>query len=254
MLAREEERKTLGENPIKYHGRWPYRRVYGFQEPVAVALSALNLAIQFHGWISFFILVYYKLPIIHNGKMFYEYTGMWHMYGILAMNCWFWAAVLHSRDLELTEKLGYSSFIALLGFGLVLAIFRVFNVKNEAARVMVGAPVIALTITHILYLNCYYLDYGLNRKVCEAMAVAQFLLWAVWAGVSQHPSRLKLWVVVFGGALSVLLLIYDFPPYWGYVDAHAIWLATTIPLSYLWWSFIKDDAEFMTLNQLKKAD
>ncbi|KAL9240421.1 hypothetical protein vseg_014644 [Gypsophila vaccaria] len=254
MLVREEERKIFGENPIKYHGRWPYRRVYGFQEPVAVALSALNLAIQFHGWISFFILVYYKLPMIHNGKTVYEYTGFWHMYGILAMNCWFWAAVSHSRDLDLTEKLGYSSFIAFLGFGLLLAIIRVFNVKKEAARVMVGAPVIALLTTHILFLNFYYLDYGFNQKVCLAMGVVQFLLWAVWAEIIQHHSRLKLRVLVIGGALSILLLIYDFPPYWGYVDARAMWHATTIPLSYLWWSFVKDDAEFATLNRLKKAD
>ena len=31
MLAREEERRKLGEQPVKYHGRWPFRRVYGIQ-------------------------------------------------------------------------------------------------------------------------------------------------------------------------------------------------------------------------------
>lgn len=31
MLAREEERRKLGEKPVKYHGRWPFRRVYGIQ-------------------------------------------------------------------------------------------------------------------------------------------------------------------------------------------------------------------------------
>lgn len=67
------------------------------QEPVSVSLSALNLAIQFHGWISFFILVYYKLPLTDNRKTYYQYTGLWHLYGVLAMNCWFWAAVFHSR-------------------------------------------------------------------------------------------------------------------------------------------------------------
>ncbi|GMH09043.1 hypothetical protein Nepgr_010883 [Nepenthes gracilis] len=53
MLVREEERKKLGVKPVKYHGKWPFRRVYGIQEPVSVALSTLNLAMQFHGWISF---------------------------------------------------------------------------------------------------------------------------------------------------------------------------------------------------------
>uniref|UniRef100_A0A7C9CWF1 Post-GPI attachment to proteins factor 3 n=1 Tax=Opuntia streptacantha TaxID=393608 RepID=A0A7C9CWF1_OPUST len=94
---------------------------------------------------------------------------------------------------------------------------------------------------------------GLNKKVCVILGAAQLLLWAVWAGVTWHPLRWKLWIVVSVGALSTLLEIYDFPPYWGLVDAHAVWHAITIPLTYLWWSFIKDDAEFRTLALLEKS-
>ncbi|KAJ6410748.1 hypothetical protein OIU84_007495 [Salix udensis] len=224
-----------------------------FQEPVSVALSALNLAFQFHGWVSFFILIYYKLPLTPSKKTYYEYTGLWNIYGILSMNSWFWSAVFHSRDVELTEKLHCSSAVALLGFSLILAIQRAFSVRNEASRVMVSTPVIAFVTTHILYLNCYNLDYGLNIKVCVAMGVAQLLIWAVWAGVTHHPSWSKLWVAVVGGGLVMLLEIYDFPPYHGFVDSHALWHATTIPLTYLWWSFAKDDAEFRTSSFLKKA-
>uniref|UniRef100_A0A5B7B235 Post-GPI attachment to proteins factor 3 n=1 Tax=Davidia involucrata TaxID=16924 RepID=A0A5B7B235_DAVIN len=252
MLVREEERQKFGDRPVKYHGKWPFRRVYGIQEPVSVALSALNLAMQFHGWLSFFILVYYKLPLQPNRKTYYKYTGLWHIYGILSMNSWFWSAVFHSRDVDLTEKLDYSSAVALLGFSLILAILRAFNVRDEAARVMVAAPLIAFVTTHILYLNFYQLDYGLNMKVCVAMGAAQLLLWAVWAGVTCHPSRWKLWVVMVGGGLAMLLDIYDFPPYWGFVDAHSLWHATTTPLTYLWWSFIRDDSEFRTSTLIKK--
>lgn len=31
MLVREEEREKLGEKPAKYHGKWPFRRVFGIQ-------------------------------------------------------------------------------------------------------------------------------------------------------------------------------------------------------------------------------
>lgn len=51
----------------------------------------------------------------------------------------------------------------------------------------------------------------------------------------------------------MILETYDFPPYKGYVDAHALWHATTIPLTFLWWSFIRDDAEFRTSALLKKV-
>ncbi|XP_009775256.1 uncharacterized protein LOC107766819 [Nicotiana tabacum] len=253
MLVREEERQKLGLKPIKYHGKWPFRRVYGIQEPVSVAFSALNLAVQFHGWVSFFILVNYKLPFSPSKKPYYEYTGLWHIYAILSMNAWIWSAVSHSRDVELTEKLDYSSGGALVGYSLILAILRVFNVRDEAARVMIAAPIVAFVTTHILYLNFYQLDHGLNTKVCVAMSMLQFTLWAVWAAFTRHPSRWKLWLVVTGGVLSTLLKIYDFPPYMGYVDADALWHTISLPLAYLLWSFVRDDSEFGTTTLIKKA-
>ncbi|GAY45492.1 hypothetical protein CUMW_089870 [Citrus unshiu] len=189
MVDREIKRDALGHGPVKYHGKWPFIRVYGIQEPASVAFSVLNLAMHFHGWLSFFILLYYKLPLKQTKKAYYEFSPLWHIYGFLSMNSWFWSAVFHRW----------------------------------------------------------------NMKVCVVMAVAQLLIWATWAGITRHPSRWKLWVVVFGGALAMLLEIYDFPPYYGFLDAHAIWHATTIPLTYIWWSFIRDDAEFQTANMLKKA-
>ncbi|KAL6865250.1 hypothetical protein ACP4OV_016401 [Aristida adscensionis] len=219
MLQREGERQSLGLGPVKYHGKWPFLRISVFQ----------------------------------TKRTYYEYTGLWHIYAILSMNAWFWSSVFHTRDIDLTEKLDYSSAVALLGYSLILALLRTFNVKDEATRVMFAAPILAFVTTHILYLNFYELDYGWNMKVCVVMAVVQLLTWSIWAGVSRHPSRLKLWIVVFGGALAMLLELYDFPPYKGYADAHSLWHASTIPLTYLWWSFIKDDAEFRTSTLIKKA-
>lgn len=65
------------------------------------------------------------------------------------------------RDVDLTEKLDYSSAVALLGFSLIMSILRSFNIRDEAARVMVAAPLIAFITTHILYLNNYQMDYGI---------------------------------------------------------------------------------------------
>lgn len=63
--------------------------------------------------------------------------------------------------MDLTEKLDYSSAVALLGYSLILSILRSFNVRAEAARVMVAAPLLAFVTTHILFLNFYKLDYGM---------------------------------------------------------------------------------------------
>ncbi|CAM8957753.1 unnamed protein product [Rhodiola kirilowii] len=253
MLDRETERGLVGGAPIKYHGKWPFTRVFGVQEPVSVAFSVLNLAMHFHGWLSFIILLWYKLPQKLDKTTYYEYTTLWHIYASLSMNSWIWSSVFHSRDVELTEKLDYSSTVALLGFSLLLSIIRSLNIRIEAARVMIAAPLLAFVGAHISYINFYHMNYGWNMKVCVTMAVLQLLIWAVWAGVSNHPSKWKLWTVIIGGGLAMLLEIYDFPPYKGYLDAHALWHATTVPLTCMWWSFIRNDAEYRTSQLRKKA-
>lgn len=246
MTEREKERATLGQIPVKYHGKWPFKRVFGLQEAASVVLSLLNLAMHFHGLSSFYTLVKHK-------KAYYDYAGLWYIYGLLSMNSWFWSALFHTRDVDITEKLDYSCAVALLGYSLILAILRSFNVRKEAARVMVSAPILAFVTTHILYLNNYRMDYGWNMAVCVSMGVAQLVVWAVWAGATGHPCRIKVWLVVVGGGLAMLLEIFDFPPYKGIVDAHAVWHASTVPLTYVWWSFVKEDATFVASARLKKA-
>lgn len=64
------------------------------------------------------------------------------------------------RDVDLTERLDYSSAVAVLGFSFIVSILRTFDVRVEATRVMVSAPILAFVTTHILYINFYKLDYG----------------------------------------------------------------------------------------------
>ena len=59
-------------------------------------------------------------------------------------------------------------------------------------------------------------------------------------------------MVVIGGNLAMLLEIYEFPPIMGYVDSHALWHATAIPITYLWWSFVRGDAVFRTLELVQE--
>ncbi|CAN6809271.1 unnamed protein product [Brassica oleracea] len=88
------------------------RRAHGHcQDPASVTFYVLSLAMHFHGWLSFFITLYYK-------------------------------------DVDITKRLDYSSAIAVLGFSLIVSILRTFHVGVDAARVMVSAPVLALVTTH----------------------------------------------------------------------------------------------------------
>ena len=138
MMQREGERQSLGMTPVKYHGKWPFLRISVFQvclllkwstvkqlfillvlvdtsvnsdilhqEPLSTALSAINLLMHFTGWISFYLLVKYKLPLRPQTKRtYYEYTSLWHIYAILSMNAWFWSSIFHTRY-ELFQSLWY---------------------------------------------------------------------------------------------------------------------------------------------------
>ena len=73
--------------------------------------------------------------------------------------------------MDLTEKLDYSSAVLLLGYSLILSILRSFNVTVEAAQVMVGAPLLAFITTHILFLNFYRMDYGMNIVISNLLSL-----------------------------------------------------------------------------------
>lgn len=90
-------------------------------------------------------------------------------------------------------------------------------------------------------------------KVSTAMGITQLLTWSIWGVGADHPCRWKLWIVVTGSGLAMVRQMFEFPPYQGLVDIHATSHALTVPLTYIWWSFIKDDAEYRTSILLKKV-
>lgn len=67
------------------------------QEGASVALSLLNLAMHFRGWLSFSFFLSYKLPLRTDKKPYYEYAVLWHIYVLFSLNSWFWSAVFHTR-------------------------------------------------------------------------------------------------------------------------------------------------------------
>ncbi|KAH7428377.1 hypothetical protein KP509_10G089500 [Ceratopteris richardii] len=254
MILREAERQREGQLPVKYFGKWPFKRVLGLQEPISVAFSVANLAVHVYGLTSFLYLLHLVLPRRPQGNRgpYYEYGFPWTVFGIACVNYWIWSAVFHARDSIPGEKLHHSSAVGLLGISLIVAIIRAFSLRIEATQVMVAAPIIAFVSTHILYLNFYDFDSGWNMKVCVILGVLQLALWPIWAVYFSHPSRLKVWFVVLVGAMSMCLQIIDFSPIWGWVDACALWQGCMVPLTWLWWSFIKDDASYRTTQLLRK--
>ena len=49
----------------------------------------------------------------------------------------------------------------------------------------------------------------------------------------------------FTGTLTGDFVDHGEPPWRWYLDAHSLWHAATVPLGFLWYSFLSDDAYFL---------
>ncbi len=83
-----------GEKIHQYHGKWPFYRLFGMQEPASVLFSIGNGYFHYKGATKFFKSVSPK----------YAYRPIIVVYAVASINTWVWSAVFHTRDLPATEK------------------------------------------------------------------------------------------------------------------------------------------------------
>ena len=76
-----------GRRIQQYHGKWPFWRLAGMQEPASVAFSLLNLWAHAKGASK----IRKKVPESHPMKSYYI------MFSIISINSWIWSSVFHTR-------------------------------------------------------------------------------------------------------------------------------------------------------------
>lgn len=128
---------------------------------VGELFNCLHELLQNHMFISLapeFVVFSIVFRRLQRNSLYAIFQNLKFLNFVACPDCYY--VSLKCSDVDLTEKLDYSSAVAVLGFSLILAILRSFNVRHEATRVMVAAPLLAFALTHILYINFYELDYG----------------------------------------------------------------------------------------------
>ena len=68
-------------------------------------------------------------------------------------------------------------------------------------------------------------DYGLNMKICVLIGLSSVLLWVRLYLVERRDHLFKLAALSIFSSALLALEILDFPPIWGYFDAHSLWHA-----------------------------
>lgn len=219
---------------VQFHGKWPFYRFLGMQEPFSVLFSLFNYLA--HDWGMHQLRE--TIPASYPLRKYY----LW--FGYVGLASWSFSMIFHTRDFNLTEKLDYFAAGANVLFGLYYAPIRVFRLdRNEPRRQSVlrlwTGLCILLYAMHVSYLSLWSWDYTYNMAANVAVGVVANLLWSGFSYVQFRkigrtwavwPGLCVAWIIM---AMSLELL--DFAPWKGMLDAHSLWHLGTVVPTVLWY-------------------
>lgn len=219
---------------LQYHGKWPFHRMLGIQEPFSVIFSLFNFLAHQYGLSK----IYNNIPADYPLRKYYV------TFGHLGLASWFFSMVFHTRDFELTEKLDYFAAGASVMYGLYYTVIRIFRLDHANPPItqtllrLWSITCFLLYVAHVSYLALWSWDYTYNMAANVAVGVVQNIIWT-WFSVKRYrkskkpwaawPGLIVAWIVV---AMSMELL--DFPPIKGLIDAHSLWHLGTVGPT-IWW-------------------
>ncbi|KAI0438773.1 Per1-like-domain-containing protein [Xylaria telfairii] len=235
-------RVAAGQAVTQFHGKWPFERVLGLQEPASVLFSVGNLAAHRNGLAR----LRERVPATYPLRRYYE------LFAYFGMASWVFSTVFHTRDFAVTEQLDYFGAGASVLYGMYYALVRVarLDLPTPRRRSLLRLWTVlccALYAAHVAYLKFWKWDYTYNMTANVVVGMVHNLLWTYfswtrWRETRQSwaiwPSVLVAWVML---AMSLELL--DFPPLWGALDAHSLWHLGTIVPTILWYNFMLKDSQ-----------
>ncbi|KAJ4544083.1 hypothetical protein HRR80_002481 [Exophiala dermatitidis] len=217
------------EPVVQYHGKWPFHRLLGIQEPFSVLFSLMNFLAHREGMAR----IREKIPANYPLRPYY--LG----FGYFGLASWIFSMIFHTRDFNVTEKLDYFAAGASVLYGLYYAPIRIFRLEsNEKILRAWTAFCVLLYVAHVTYLTAWSWDYTYNMAANVVVGIVQNVLWT-WFSFSRYRKLQKTWaawpgLIVAWIIMAMSLELFDFPPIGGMIDAHSLWhLGTVVPT--IWW-------------------
>ncbi|CAG9859950.1 unnamed protein product [Phyllotreta striolata] len=207
----------------QFHGKWPFIRVLGMQEPASVIFSLLNAFIHFKMIKKFREKVRPTCPLV----------WLWHVYFIVCVHAWFWSAIFHYRDFLITEILDYACAFSIILMNCYLMSIRLLHDKvPKIVLSLVTVFFVFFFMSHAAYLSAGKIDYGYNMELNITVATFSALCWFSWCYYNRKRQK-YVWKCAIYVALSgivLLLELVDSPPYFFLIDHHSLWHLCTAPL------------------------
>ncbi|PMD22276.1 Per1-like protein [Hyaloscypha hepaticicola] len=237
-----DQRVAASESIVQFHGKWPFYRFLGMQEPFSVFFSLLNFLAHQNGLSK----ITSNIPAAYTMRKYYIYLAYF------GMASWVFSVIFHMRDFRLTEQLDYFAAGASVLYSLYYAPIRIFRMDQggkktkSLLRAWTGLC-IALYAAHVTYLKWYAWDYTYNIAANVVVGMIQNLMWS-WFSFEKYRKSGRFWtmwpgLVVAWIILAMSLELLDFPPLWGCLDAHSLWHLGTVGPTMVWYNFLVKDAQ-----------
>lgn len=230
------QRRQRGQTIHQYHGKWPFVRILGLQEPASVIFSLGNAVAHWYGWRG------YKEAM---GHVPFFMTGLYRLNMVVCILAWLSSTIFHARDTVLTERLDYFGAFAVIVSALYYSIVRISGLRNRWFQSLLSLPFVCLYAWHLRHMLLVKFDYGWNMRVNVVIAVLFLGTWIVYLAREDKRSgrhRRQGYTFILGMVMAGSLELLDFEPILDLIDAHSLWHAATTPLTVLWYSFLAKDA------------
>ncbi|XP_062503653.1 post-GPI attachment to proteins factor 3-like [Corticium candelabrum] len=228
-----------GRPVVQFYGKWPFVRVLGAQEIASAVFSAAN------GLAALVCLRDYRRRVSRRYKLYW----LWHVNSAVSVHAWFWSTVFHCRDWPLSEHMDYFCATSLTVVQMFCQQVRIWGGRSPFRSwkmIALGLFDGLVFAGHVSYMSFVSFDYGYNLAFNISLGVMMAATWMIWCyqNYQERPYVWKccLFLVLLSAAMA--LEINDFPPWWGLFDAHSLWHLATVPLTFLWYSFLVDDGVY----------
>ena len=225
--------KRKGNIPVvKYYGHWPFVRIFGFQEPASALFSAMNC-----------------LPHIYNTlfrryrfwKPQYPMSNFIILHSIISVFTWAASTLYHYHRTELSERVDLCSAFLFISFSTWMAMYNLISLQDRHFIFQISSAIFYFTLVlfqifRIWNRTCTFTE---HVHLSIFLVICHSTLWMLWAFLSDAPWSLKKHCITLQICLLAagLFEIFDFPPIYDILDAHAVWHAATIPIGFSWYNF-----------------
>ncbi|KAF4521894.1 hypothetical protein B566_EDAN008381 [Ephemera danica] len=212
----------------QFHGKWPFVRIFGVQEPASVLFSLFNLVAHLN------VLQKYRSKV----PKFSPTYSLWKYHSMICINAWLWSSIFHTRDYPWTEMMDYFCAFSMVLFSFYAMVMRLLHCKMNLISITFSVICASFFIYHITYLSIIHFDYAYNMKANIAIGILNgscWLLWCTWKWLRHGETYV--WRCAFSVVLALLTMsleVLDFPPLYWTLDAHSLWHLSTTILPFIW--------------------